>query len=427
MHEADPRAIDGSAPSARRSVSGGTLVLVATALVGVTGYLITWLVPRVIGVVPYATFAVFWSSTFLLTAALSGTQQEVTRATHAADSFGTRRPRSPLTFSIIVSLVTFALIAATGPLWSPAVFPGQGMLLAWPLAAAAASYVVAAIMSGTLYGVERWKAIFWMITIDGVLRFLLVAGALTFTSSPIVLAWAVAIPFPVAPLVVGTFIFRSLHHATTLDVGFGRLTWNSIRTTLASAAMGLMVSGFPVLLGLTSASVSRSTFGLVVLTTTLTRAPLIVVGMALQSFLIVLFRKHLATVWRLLGALLGVVAGLGVVLALAGWWLGPAVFRILFPHTTPPTSALIGALVASSALVGAICVTAPAVLARGTHSFFTAGWVVAAAATIILLMLPIPFLERTILSLTVAPVCGLLVHLVYLIAATRSEPDRLKT
>lgn len=402
-------------------LSGGSLVLVATALVGITGYLITWLVPRVVGVAPYAIFAVFWSSTFLLTAALSGVQQEVTRATHAHSPEDPQKPRSPWGFASVVAVVTFAIVACTGPLWASAVFPGQSMLMVWPLAVAAASYVLAAIMSGTLYGIERWTAIFWMITIDGLLRFALIAFTLVFTSSPVALAWAVALPFPVAPVVVGLFVRRAIHGATTLDVRFGRLAWNSLRTTLASTAMGLMVSGFPVLLGVTSASVTRSLFGLVVLTATLTRAPLIVVGMALQSFLIVLFRRQLAHIWRLLAGLLSLVAVVGAVLAVAGWWLGPAVFKLLFPETAPPSSALIGALVASSALVGALCVTAPAVLARGQHAVFTAGWVVAALATILLLLLPVAFVERTILSLIFAPLAGLAVHLVYLVAAAKQR------
>ena len=69
--------------------SGFILIVAATGIVGIAGYVITWLVPAVIGVAPYAVFAVFWSFIFLVAAALSGIQQEVTRATHARDTDNT--------------------------------------------------------------------------------------------------------------------------------------------------------------------------------------------------------------------------------------------------------------------------------------------------------------------------------------------------
>jgi hypothetical protein len=404
--------------------SGATLVIVATGLVGITGYVITWLVPRVIGVEAYATFAVFWSFTFLLTAALSGAQQEVTRATHALPAGTSAARRGPALFAAVAAALVFVVIVASSPLWMGATFADEGFSLVLPLAVSATAYVAVAVLVGTLYGLEFWGAIFCMIVIDGFLRLALIGIVLAFSHDPVLLGWAVAIPFPVTPIVVWIAVRSRVRGRTELDVGYRRLSWNAARTVTASAAMGLMVSGFPLLLGVTSAGEAKATFGLVVLAATLTRAPLIVVGMALQSYLIVFFRNHASSFWRSLLLLESFVLVVGAVLAALGWWLGPPVFELLFPGQAAPQSWFIAVLVASSALVGALCVTAPAVLSRARHSVFTAGWVVAALATIGFLILPIPFLERTVLALLFGPVCGLLVHTVYLIAAARRpEPE----
>jgi hypothetical protein len=136
--------------------------------------------------------------------------------------------------------------------------------------------------------------------------------------------------------------------------------------------------------------------------------------MALQSYFIVLFRNHAQTFWQKFFLLETVVVAAGIVLGVLGWWLGPSVFTVLFPGQQPPQGWLIAALVASSALVGALCVTAPAVLARAKHSIYTAGWMAAAVTTIVCLLVPLPLTSRTVLALAIGPLAGLAVHIMYL-------------
>ena len=64
----------------------------------------------------------------------------------------------------------------------------------------------------------------------------------------------------------------------------------------------------------------------------------------------------------------------------------------------------------SSALVAALCISAPAVLARGRHFTYTAGWVTAAVVTVVSLALPFELTTRTVLALLAGPVAGLLIH-----------------
>ncbi|MCW2751995.1 MAG: hypothetical protein JWR83_3105, partial [Aeromicrobium sp.] len=161
-------------PAGQRAGNGFFLIIIATAIVGLAGYVITWLVPRSVGVGRYAAFAVFWSFVFLVAAALSGIQQETTRATVRATSRLETTPRARAgVFAVGSSVVTAALISATAPLWVGLVF-GSDWRMVWPLVVGGASYVLLAVLAGTLYGISQWRSIFWVMTIEGVLRLVLV-------------------------------------------------------------------------------------------------------------------------------------------------------------------------------------------------------------------------------------------------------------
>lgn len=399
---------------------GFVLVMAATAFIGIAGYVIQWLVPNAIGLSLYSVFAVFWSFTFLITAALSGMQQEITRATRPVEQLPEADTGRAARFAGVAALAATLAVIASAPAWLPAVFPGWGWAMVWPLATATGSYVLLTVLCGTLYGVSNWTGIFWAILLDGVLRLVLIGIVLIVTSDPVVLAWAVALPFLATFAVVRWITRRAVHGRTALDVGYRALTWNVARTIVAATAMGLLVSGYPLLLRLTARESTADELGLVILVSTLVRAPLIVVGMALQSYFVVLFRTHAPQFWRILSALLGIVVAAGIVLAALGWFFGPTVFAFLFPAEPLPSSALVASLALSSAVIGALCITAPAVLSQSRHSIFTAGWVTAGIVTVIALLLPIPLEPRVVVSLVFGPLAGLLVHVTFLVVARRS-------
>jgi hypothetical protein len=406
--------------------NGFILIVAATGLVGIAGYLITVWVPNLIGFGPYATFAVFWAFTFLVAAALTGIQQEITRGTRVREPDDTTRAGQAGRFALFAAIAVLVAVLGTAPLWQAAVFPDHGWALVIPLAVGAAAYVPLAVLAGSLYGVGHWKALFALISIEGLLRLVLVILAAYLQPDAAVFAWAIALPFPVAVLVVWPFARARIVGKTRLDVSLPQLTWNVSRTIVAATAMGLMISGFPLILQLTSPGQPEGLMGLVIATATLTRAPLIVVGMALQSFLIVFFRARAAHFWRTLLMLEAAVLAIGAVLAVAGYLLGPAVFAFAFPREPEvPSNGLIATFVLSSALVGALCVSAPAVLSRNAHAAFSAGWIVAAATTVVCLLLPLGFVEKTVLALLVGPIAGVLVHGIYLALVRKGEPVRV--
>lgn len=410
----------------RRRLGGLSIILISTMIAGVASYVVTWLVPREIGLADYAVFAVFWSATYFVVGALFGIQQEVTRGTHPLDTLDPAQPGRARNFGVVAAATVTALILATAPLWVHGVFPFEGWNLVLPLAIGAGSFVLVAVLCGSLYGVGEWRALALMMTTDAIMRLVAIGVVLLITRNVVALAWAVAAPFPLTILVLWPIVRRPIVGRSQLDVGYRTLTWNVARTIAAAASTGVMVSGFPLLLGITSPNEPKSTLGLYILTITLTRAPLIVIAMSLQSYFIVHFRENREHFWRQFLTILSCILGAGVLLAAGGWLLGPIVFRLLFPGALSPSGSLIAVLVLSSALVGTLCVSAPAVLARSQHFVYSAGWIFAALVTIALLLMPIGFAERTILALLGGPVAGLLVHATYLVRTGLHERARAK-
>lgn len=402
-----------------RRPSGFTLVLIATVISGIAGYLVTVLVLRVVGRADYALFAVFWSAMYLVIGGLSGIQQEITRATHRVEPSAARPASKARTFAVAAAALTLLVVAGTSPLWAQAVFSGSAGWLVLPLALGTASYVLVAVLSGSLYGVARWDSLALMIATDGVLRLALVGVGMLFTTDIVALAWLVALPFPLTIGLLWFVIRRGFVGTSGLDVGYRALSWNVARTVLASVSTAVLVSGFPLLLGVTAATQSEAFVGELIFTITLTRAPLIVTIMSLQSYLIVRFRDHAATWLRTFVAVQAIIVLGAAVLAGLGWWLGPTVFELVSGEPPTVDGPLIALLVLSSGLVASLSVGASAVLARSAHFVYSAGWVAAAVVTIAVMVSPIEFVPRVVTALMLGPVAGLLVHLGWLAVVWR--------
>ena len=407
-------------PAPASGNSGFVIILSATLIGGVAGYVVTWVVPRSIGFAEYAAFAIFWSSLFLLGGAVAGIQGEVARGTRSVD-IPSPEPRRARNFAIAGAIAVFVVAIASAPLWTAPVFGVARFDLAVPLAVGAASFVLTAVASGVFLGIGRWHALAALVITESLLRLCAIVVTLQFTQDLVVLAWVVALPVPVALLLIWPFVARSVSRRNTMDVTYRQLVHNVVRTLLAAAAGSLIVSGLPLILGIAAAGESKAVLGMVILAVTFTRAPLIISALSLQNFFLVQFRNDPGGFRKRLFAILGVLAGAGVLLAVAGLALGPSVFALLFPNEPVPPAGFIAALVGSSALVGSMFVTAPALLARSEHGAYVLGWLVAAIVTVLAMFVPLDLVAKTTLALILGPVAGLAVHGVRL-ATTRPFP-----
>lgn len=382
----------------------------------------TWLVPRIIGVAEYTEYAIFWSSLYLVVGALAGIQQEVTRATSATPDPRLAEGHRIARLALVIALTVFGIIVISAVLWGRFVFPDNPAGLVWPLAVGTAAYSLVAVVGGSLYGISEWRPIFALLTTDGLLRLVLVGVTLALSGGVVALAWAVVAPFPIALLVLAPWVWPRLRGRTRMDVGYTRLLWNVARTIVAAAAMGLMVSGFPLVLGVTSPGAPSGALGLLILSITLIRAPLIVIVMSMQAFVVVFLRDRMPIFWWSFARIELLILGAGLILAALGWVAGPFVFGILFPGESTPDGWLIALLVVSSALVAGLSAAGAATLARNAHSVYSTGWIVAALSTVVALLLPLDLVTRSVTALLVGPAAGLVLYLVFFIRARRSPP-----
>jgi hypothetical protein len=391
----------GAAPVRRPA----TILLAATLISGVSGYIANALVPAFTPVERYTEFAVLWSALFFVVGALGGVQQEVTRASRAPSIPGGGRP---LPIALTGSAVSGLLVAGSAPLWLGLLIPDPTVSIGAALAVGVASYLAVAVIAGRLYGASAWWPIAAMMAVDGVLRLIGVVLAVTLGGGELgALAWAIALPFPLAPALVLPFA-GGRRLTGRLDTGSARLAWNAGRLVVAAAATAVLMSGMPVLLRVLLPGLAPADLAPVALDLSLVRAPLLIPVLALQSLLIVRFAGDRGARSPLLVA--GAIAAGGVVAALLAALAGPPVLDAVFgePYGSDPLA--LALVVASSGLLGALLVLGAALVADGRHGLVTVAWGSAVVVTAgALLVLPGPVGVRAGVAMTAGALVGALV------------------
>jgi O-antigen/teichoic acid export membrane protein len=400
-------------------------VLVATGITGISGFVVMLRAAAVLGAESYAYFGVFWSGLFLVVGVLFGLQQEATRATaeslNTADTTGlTAPPRSSLwIFGAAAGLIAGLLVYVTSFWWAPATLGSTYAGLSTLIALGSALNAVVATISGALAGAARWRLVAVLIALDGLLRLGGVLIVLAVGADPTALAWAVIIPFPLSLAIVFCCAPRTLVRLSRSPLPYRKLAANSGHTLLAASATAVLINGFPLILAFFAQADETATLGALILAITLTRAPILVPMMALQAYLVTRFTSHPAQVGRLvvqaIAVIVGAMAVIALVTALWGTW---ALRTFVRPDFALSTEALVP-LVVSSGFIGALCVTGPALLARGRHRAYALGWLVASIVALAVLFIPVQIEARAALALSIGPIAGLLVHFV----ALRSAPQ----
>ncbi|MBK5239300.1 MAG: hypothetical protein JJE28_09375 [Actinomycetales bacterium] len=281
------------------------------------------------------------------------------------------------------------------------------------------------MIAGTLYGVSRWGVLAALIVCDALLRLALITISIAFTQDTTILAWMVVAPLPLALLLLAPVLKRTLRGRSQLDVGYKQLTWNTSKTVTASISTALIVSGFPLILGVTSHDLAPALLGESIFVITLTRAPLVITVMSLQSYLVVRFKDAAGRLWSVFGVVVGIILAATAVLVVLGWFFGLWALNLVAGAPLHIEPSLIAVLVFSSALVAVLSVTGAAVLSRSHHVAYAAGWVLAATITMIALALPIDFLVRLEVALVLGPLTGIILHLASM-TSIRSSGHKLR-
>lgn len=402
MNEPQERSTgEGSPPSGL-----GTIML-AIVGAGVIGYLIQGLVPLFVrDPAEYLKFSVFWSTLYLVGAGLSGIQQEISRATRTATLDGPTSSIRGLALVIVTAVGTIAVVTAF--LWAPPVFGPGAVALTAALIAGVSGYAGMSAMMGLFYGVRLWIGVTALTLLDASLRLVAVVAVLLLGAGTTALGVAVVVPFPLALLIAWAWARRRVGRYR-LDVSTAYLFRNMLSTIGGASATGLLTSGFPLLISVTS-SEEPAAVGALVFVVTLTRAPLVVPAMALQSYLTVHFRDRVGSQLTPMLRLMAGVVAISSVVALIAYFLEPLLLRALWGEQYSVAGITCALVVLTAGVTAALCISGAAVVAASQHGVFVVGWVAAAVATILTMLLPLALEPRVLLAMAVGPLVGLLVH-----------------
>lgn len=410
---------------AEQAGSGLRTILIATAIAGVFGYAIQLLAPILLdNDAAYVAFSVYWSVLYLCVAALSGVQQEITRAVRPADDVPSPAPVLRR-FTLIAIATAVGVLVVVAVFVGPLVLPGPTVFLVGALLLGVVGYILLAVLSGVLYGMRRWKAIAWLTSLDVSIRAVLVIFALASGWETQWIALMVSLPFGFAVLAVWVGTRRDILGAVGVDVSLGRLLSHSTGTIVAAASLGVMMNGLPMLLGTTARATEASLLAGLILAITVTRAPLIVPIMALQSYMISIFRGAGS---RMLRRIFIALAGASVGVVLLAWLaaaVGPWAIEVVSGGRFQIDGIMMAVITASGGIVAMMCLTGPVLVSYRQHVAYATGWAVAALLTVGGLMLPLELSLRLSLALLVPPLVGLGAHAASLVwgARARSRSD----
>jgi O-antigen/teichoic acid export membrane protein len=402
---------DASAPTGPVTRGSVARVGVATAITAVCGYAVLYLAARDLAPAGFSVFGVFWGAFGLVTGAANGLLQEATRevrAARAVDACGART--HPMRVAAMVGVVAAAVIAASAAVWSGHVFVASRWLSVALLSVGLAGFCLHATLLGMLAGTNRWTQYGTLMVTDAVIRVAVAVVTVVVGWGLVGFLWA-TVAGAVAWLIL-LIASPSTRAAAALLTAGGTATFlrGASHSIAAAGASAILVMGFPVLLKATSGDLG-ATGGVVILAVTLTRAPLLVPLTAMQGNLIAHFVDQRSARLRALVAPAAVVLVVGAVGIGAAGALGPWLLRTGFGAQYRAGGALLAWLTAAAVAIALLTLTGAATVAAARHRAYSAGWVGATVASVLLLLLPLALETRTVVALLCGPLVGIAVHL----------------
>jgi O-antigen/teichoic acid export membrane protein len=396
-------------PIARSSVAR---VGTATAVTALCGYTVVYLAARDLAPAGFSVFAVFWGAFGLVTGAANGLLQETTREVRSTGytTIVAGRRTYPLRVAGMVGVGAALAIAGSSPLWSRQVFADARWLSVGLLSVGLAGFCLHATLLGMLAGANRWTQYGSLMVTDAVIRVTVAAAAFVVGWGLVGFLWAtVAGAVAWLIMIVASPVTRAAARLLTPG-GTATFLRGAAHSITAAGASAILVMGFPVLLKVTSHELGAEG-GVVILTVTLTRAPLLVPLTAMQGNLIAHFVDKRTERLRALIAPAVLIGGIGAVGVAAAGLVGPWLLRVGFGPDYHAASALLAWFTAAAAAIAMLTLTGAAAVAAALHRAYALGWVGATVASTLLLLLPLPLETRTVVALLCGPLVGIAVHL----------------
>lgn len=418
MNQESPASQEESSgmPGPERTISarGASGVGGASAIAAASGLLITFVVARTLDPAETAQFLIFWSLLFGLFGILSGIQSETTRAVRST-AMGGERGRGGaarvLPAGMLVGSGVSVLLLVTSIFWAGAVLPAGQPWVLLAIGVAGVAYSGHVTLAGASAGSQDWRLYSWLMALESVIRLAAVVVVAFLTASLVGLELACTL----GALVWTAFILTSRSARTAIgaraDVSLGELVRQHSYALVSAAATAALVVGFPLMFSLTSTPTTVAASAGLLLAVQLTRAPIMIPLQAFQGVAIASFVAQRERGLRALVRPVGIIMMIAIGGALLAWLIGPWLM-LIFGKAYVVDGLVLGLLTLGAGVMATLTLTGAASLAGGYHRVYTLGWVTATVASIGLLMLPVAADERVVLSLSIGPVAGILVHCV---------------
>ncbi|MFD5868335.1 hypothetical protein ACFWGD_06950 [Corynebacterium sp. NPDC060344] len=385
-------------------------------------------------------FVAYWGLFFAMTGVLGGLMQETTRAVGSSLRPGggaslddvpaspSARPAPggdgpvirarPMAVAAGVAAVTFALFAASGPLWVDLVVHDDHVLAVLLMAGGLAMYAMQATVSGVLSGAKLWGQYAALIILDIVVR--VGPAALAWWFGWGLGAWLWITVIGTASWLLLAAVSPATRRAMALraDVPVRRFIPLMITAMGAAGASAVLVTGFPTLVKISAdhgaGALGAVTAAGIAYAVTLTRAPLLMPLEKFQNAIIVHFVHRDGGPLAALAKPLGALFAFGLFGSALAWLIGPWILEaILKPDYFVPGRTLAG-LTLGATFTAVLMVTGAVTLAVGRHRAYLLGWLLATIVATAVLFGPGTLELRSVLALVVGPTLGVIFHLVVL-------------
>ncbi|WP_422933675.1 lipopolysaccharide biosynthesis protein [Sinomonas sp. P47F7] len=410
----------GSAsPGTDNRPRGAVWVGISSAVASVAGVVIMFVASHALSPADNAEFLSFWAALFLVSGLLGGVQTEATRAISEVSHRAVQRSGAlVLSAALTIGGAAAAVLLLLSPILTTVVFKKDAWTSIVCLTVTALLFPVHAALSGSLQGQRQWDRFGQLVSLESTLRLIGVAAAALMGAS----LGGVEVACLTALLAWMSFVLASRRARASLRVrtslGLRALLGNMGHALLSAASSAALVVGFPILLKLTTSAQDYALTAPLLLAVSLTRAPIMIPLQSFQGVAIAHVVRNPDEGWRALLKPLVWVAGIGLAGTVLAWFIGPPLMLIFGPaYVISPW--VVSSLTFAAALMAILTLLGTAVISLGHHAAFSTGWIVATAVCVGVLLLPLGTDLRTVLSLTLGPLCGIAIHALSLGARRR--------
>ncbi|WP_427006810.1 hypothetical protein [Pseudarthrobacter sp. H2] len=402
-----------------KQTTGGrpaSAVGIGSAVSAGTGILILFIASHALTKEENSEFLSFWAALFFVYGVMGGVQTESTRAASVVAlkgiTKGQRHPRL-ITAGLIGGAIVAAVIAALSPVLTAFEFFHHSEIISLGLVLTAILYAGHSALAGTLQGSGHWSVYGRFLILDGLLRLVCIGAAAAWSLGLLGLEIACFCALGAWLLLLAFSRVARQSLQVRADVPLRKLLAQIFHAVVSSISSAALIVAFPLLLKLTTPAAVFEQSAPLLLAISMTRAPIMVPLQAFQGVAIAHVVRAGSEGWRALHRpilILLAVGGLGAVLAFV---VGPSLM-LLFGSGYGVSGMTLALLTLASLVMAVLTLTGTATLSTGHHRAFSSGWASATAVAIAILLLPLSLEVRCILSLTIGPAVGILVHLLAL-------------